>query len=169
VQQIGWYFNSERSVKLLKNVDDRVPLTDDIARIQNARRAGPATWAVDLIMRSHPTDGMCLYNKLADAKDEDPFDFSQVNEIRVDLVRLLDFDETPDSFRHYVTVRAGRNVQARLVTDPALYRFSTDDEVRALQILQREDLQSSNANALGAPGLRQFTRRRNPLNHLESI
>lgn len=169
VQLVGWYFNTDRSVKLLKNASDRVPLADDVGRVDNAERMGPATHSVDLIMRKHPTDGMCLYNKLADARDQDPFDFSTVETIRVDLVRLLDFDSTPDSFRHYVTVRAGRNVQARLLTDPTLYRFSTDDEARALQILQREEFDSSDANALNAPGVRQFARRRSPLNYLESL
>lgn len=169
VQLLGWHFNTERSVELAKNVDNRVPLTDDIGRVDNAKQMGPSMYSVDIIMRSHPTDGMCLYDKNADAADRDPFDFEHISTVRVDLLRLLDFDETPDSFRHYVTIRAGRNVQARLLTDPTLYRFSTDDEVRALQILQREELYTSDANALAAPGIRQFTRRRSPLNRMESI
>lgn len=163
VQLVGWHFNQERHVLLTKNVDNRVPLTDDIARVDST------IWGADVIQRRHPTDGICLYDKNADINDRDPFDFAHVDQVRVDLLRLLDFDETPDSFRHYVTIRAGRNVQARLITDPTLYRFSTDDEVRALQILQREELETSDANALNAPGLRQFTRRRNVLNRLESI
>jgi hypothetical protein len=165
VQLVGWYFNSERSVKLLKDGSNRVPLTDDIARVDNAKRVGPNTVGVDLIMRVHPVaGGMFLYNKLSDARDTDPFDFSEVNEVRVDLVRLLDFEEIPDSFRHYIQIRAGRNVQARIVSDPALYRFSMDDEARALQVMQKEELDTSDANAMN----QRWMRRRSPLDWLES-
>jgi len=167
VQNLGFYFNTERSVKLLKNASNRVPVTDDVSRADNATRGGfRSSWGADIIIRRHPVDGRCLYDKNADSRNADPFDFSNHSEIRVDLVRLLDFDATPDSFRHYVTVRAGRNVQARLIGDPSLYRFSTDDEARALQVLQREELDTSDANALNAPGVRQFTRRRSPLDRM---
>jgi hypothetical protein len=166
LQQLkGWHFNSERAVLLPKNVDGRVPLTDDIARVDNAKRAGPIDSRHDMIMRVHPTDGMCLYDKNADLREEDPFDFSDTTEVRVDLVRLLDFEETPDSFRHYVTIRAGRAVQARLITDPALYRFSSDDEMHALIVLKKEELDTSDANALN----QRWMRRRSPLSWLESL
>ena len=165
VQLQGWHFNSERSVKLTKNASNRVPLTDDIARVDNAKRAGPRMMGVDIIMRVHATDGACLYDKNADSRDEDPFDFADVNEVRVDLVRLLDYEKTPDAFRHYVQIRAGRNVQARIIADPALYRFSLDDEARALQVLAKEELDTSDASALN----QWWMRRRSPLGRMESI
>lgn len=170
VQNLGWYWNTERSVKLLKNVSNRIPLTDDISRADNATRGGATgSWGADIIVRRHATDGRCLYDKNADSRNADPFDFSNHSDVRVDLVRLLDFDAAPDSFRHYVTIRAGRNIQARLIGDPTLYRFSTDDEARALQVLMREELNTSAANALNAPGVRQFARRRGPLGRMESL
>jgi hypothetical protein len=168
VQNQGWYFNSERSVKLTKDGNNRVPLTSDISRVDNSKRAGPAWYGTDIIMRQRSDGLMYLYDKNADAQNKDPFDFSNVSEVRVDLVRLLDFEATPDSFRHYVQVRAGRNVQARIISDPALYRFSMDDEARALQVLQKEELDTSDANALNAPGVREIVARRNPLWYLES-
>jgi len=149
VQNQGWFFNSERSVKLTKDGSNRVPLTADVVRVDNAERAGPRMFGVDIIMRGRDDGLMYLYDKNADSQNLDPFDFSRLSEVRVDLVRLFDFEKTPDSFRHYVQVRAGRNVQARIVGDPALYRFSLDDEARALQVLQKEELDSSDANALG--------------------
>lgn len=165
VQLVGWHWNTERSVLLAKDGNDRVPLTDDIARVDNAKRAGPRTPSVDITMRS---DGgvMYLWNKLAQARDEDPFDFSGVSEVRVDLVRLLDFEDTPDAFRHYVQVRAGRNTQARIVSDPALYRFSVDDEARALQVLAKEELDTHDANALMAAGINRWALRASPLDRL---
>jgi hypothetical protein len=118
---------------------------------------------VDLTMRAD-AGVMYLWNKLAQARDDDPFDFSQVSDVRVDLVRLLDFEETPDSFRHYVQIRAGRNVQARIISDPTLYRFSMDDEARALQVLAKDELDTSDSNALN----QRWMRRRSPLDRLES-
>ncbi len=166
VQLQGWFFNIERGVQLTKDVNNRVPLTDDIARVDNCERGGAGRmYGVDIIARQHPTAGWCLYDKNAPSRDEDPFDFSNVSTVRVDLVRLLDFEHTPDAFRHYVQVRAGRNVQARIITDPALYRFSQDDEARALQVLAKEELDTSDANAL--PWWAR--RRQSPLNRLESL
>jgi len=164
VQDQGWFFNIERAVQLPKNVSDRVPVTDDVARVETPRRGPWGTTSfwfnTEFIIRTHPTDGRCLWDKSAQARDEDPFDLSRFAEVRVDLVRLLDFDETPDSFRHYVMVRAGRNVQARILGDPALYRFSMDDEARALQVLAREELGTSQANARNTDVARNILRRR---------
>lgn len=164
-QLTGWHFNSERSVVLSKDVNGRVPLTDDIARVDNAKRAGPLDARADIIMRRRADGLMYLYDKNADLRDEDPFDFASFDEVRVDLVRLLDFEETPDSFRHFVTIRAGRAVQARLITDPALYRFTADDEYRALVNLRKEELDTSDANAMN----QRWMYRRSPLNRLESF
>ena len=169
VQEQGWHFNTENSAKLLKNASERVPIADDIARVDTAKRYGRTNFGIDPIVRVHPTDGRCLYDKTALTRDEDPFDFSHTSEVRVDLVRLLDFEETPSSFRHYITVRAGRAVQARIIADPTLYRLTLDDEARALQVLMKEELDTSDASALNARGIRQWTRRRSPLGWLESI
>ncbi len=166
VQLVGWHWNSERSVELTKDVNNRVPLTDDIARIDNAKRAGWRTLGVDLTMRARSDGLMYLWDKNAQAAGRDPFDFSAHDKVRVDLVRLLDFDETPDSFRHYVTIKAGRMVQARIISDPSLYRFSADDEARAQQVLAKEELDTSDANALTRSWI---GRRQSPLNRLESI
>lgn len=165
VQLIGWHWNTERSVKMTLDGDDRVPLTDDIARVDNAKRAGPRMIGVDITMR-FDGDQAYLWDKNAQMRDEDPFDFSDVGEVRIDLVRLLDFEETPDSFRHYVSIRAGRNVQARIITDPSLYRFSQDDEARALQVLAKEELDTSDANALSQTWI---GRRQSPINRLETL
>ena len=140
-----------------------------VAGLDLARLAARGGYGADIIVRSHPTDGRCLYDKNADSADRDPFDFSNHADVRVDLLRLLDFDETPDSFRHYVTIRAGRNIQARVIGDPSLYRFSTDDEARALQVLMREELNTSNANALHNPSVRRWAGRQNTINRMESI
>jgi hypothetical protein len=165
VQLVGWHWNSERSVKMVLDGDDRVPLTDDIARVDNAKRVGPHTRGVDITMRA--IDGiMYLWDKAAQARDDDPFDFSEVGDVRIDLVRLLDFEETPDAFRHYVSIRAGRNAQARIISDPSLYRFSQDDEARALQVLQKEELDTSDANALSQTWI---GRRQSPINRLETL
>lgn len=165
VQLSGWHFNTEYSVKLTKDGSNRVPLTSDIARVDSAKRAGPSLGRVDIIMRRRSDGLMYLYDKSAAMRQEDGFDFSAHSEVWVDLLRLLDFEETPDSFRHYVTIRAGRAVQARLIADPALYRYSGDDEARALHVLTKEEFDTSDANALN----QRWMRRRSPLSRLESL
>lgn len=165
VQNQGWHWNTERSVKLVKDVSNKVPVTDDVSRLDNAKRAGPRMGGVDPIIRKDGDGIRKLWDKNAQARDENPFDFSKVSEVRVDLVRLLDFEDTPDSFRHYVTIRAARNVQARLISDPALYRFTLDDEARALTILAKDELDTSDANAMN----QRWMHRRSPLDRLESF
>jgi len=170
VQAVGWHFNREQSVKLVPTAN-KVPLTDDIARVDNAKRWGGwgGRGGMDLTMRVDPVDGvMKLYDRTANLRNTDPFDFSNVSEVRVDLVRYLDFEGTPDSFRQYVTIRAGRAVQSRLIADPTQYRFSLDDEAAALRLLAKEETDTSDANGLRAPGVWGIVARLSPLDYLES-
>lgn len=169
IQAVGWHFNRENSVKLVPT-GGKVPLTDDIARVDNAKRWGYGyRGRSDITMRVDPVDNvMKLYDRTATLRNTDPFDFSNQSEVRVDLVRYLDFEGTPDAFRQYVTIRAGRAVQARLVSDPAQYRFSLDDEAAALRLLGKEELDTSDANGLRAPGVWGTVARRSPIDYLES-
>lgn len=165
VQQLGWHWNTERSVELQRDVNNRVPLGDDVCSVDNAKRAGWRTLGVDLTMR--PIAGvMYLWDKNAQAQGRDPFDFSNHDTVRVDLVRLLDFESTPDSFRHYVMVSAGRRVQTRIVTDPALHRFSQEDELAARTVLAKQELDTADANALNRTWI---GRRQSPIDRLETL
>lgn len=170
IQALGWHFNSERAVKFTVDGNDEVVIPDDVASLDGSKRSRSNTGMLDLTMRKDPADDqMKLWDKNADQRDDDPFKFPQVADIRLDIIRLLDFDSTPEGFRHYVTIRTGRAVQARLVTDPALYRFSSDDEARALQILMREELDNGDINALNEAKTARIVRRRSPIDRLESM
>lgn len=169
LQALGWHFNRENSVKYEPDLNDEIELADDIVRIDNAKRYGVQLGS-DLIMKADPADGgqMKLYDKLADSRNLNGFEFT-AGEIRVDQVRLLDFEATPEAFRQYVTVRAGRQVQARLISDPTLYRFSVDDETAALILLKKEETDTLDANMLNEYRAGSAIRRRSPLDTLETF
>jgi hypothetical protein len=55
------------------------------------------------------------------------------------MVVVLQFDELPETARHYVSVRAARVFQARTVGSQLLYSFTDKDERDALVSLKRAE------------------------------
>lgn len=168
LQALGWHFNRECSVRYTPDVNGQCELANDIASLDNAKHYGGPCASSDLIMKADTTDGgqMKLYDKLANLRNLDGFVF--VGDVWVDQIRLLDFENTPEAFRQYVTVRAGRATQARLISDPTLYRFSLDDEAAALRLLVREETNNTDANFLHENNALRAVARISPLDLLEN-
>lgn len=72
--------------------------------------------------------------KNRDGLDEDDFDY-----LYVDAVWLRDFEDTPEVFRRYVTIKAARRFQARVVGARELDGLTQQDEVLALRNLKRQE------------------------------
>lgn len=138
VMSRGWHWNRENDVAFVPDLNDEIVLPADVCSIDNGTesRSGALRHCdKDLIMR----EGR-VYDRHANT-----FTFTEP-EIRLNLVRLLDFEDAPEPFRVYVTIRAGRVVQDRLIGDPALRQFNAVDELNALAVLQDEELQSLDPN-----------------------
>lgn len=156
ILNLGWHWNREESVRFVPDGNDEVVIPDNILRLDSARKSkggyranSSLTGYYDLIMRVDPSDAlMKLYDRHAEARNQDPFKFPELSEVRLDVVRALDFEEVPEACRQYATIKAGRAVQARLIGDPTLHRFYLEDELAARALLLKEETDTAQPNIL---------------------
>lgn len=64
----------------------------------------------------------------------------------VTLTQFLDFDEVPEAFRHFVTVRVGQIFQQNFVGSDSLDRFNVEQVNEAWVDLQADDTERSDYN-----------------------
>lgn len=124
IQLEGWHFNSEDNYPLLVDSDGhirppstffRITLTDPDDR--------------DVVLR-----GDRLYDRATHS-------FTFTESINATVYQVLTYDEMPETFRWFVTIRASRKFQDRTVGSSELHGFSEKDEFEARAAAEREDLQ----------------------------
>lgn len=133
VQEEGWHFNVETNFTLTPSSD-----TGEIylpANCLEVDTSGPDA-LMDVAMR-----GRKLYDRT-----NHTFVFSK--NITADLVLMLEFEELPQAARHYITVRAARVFQQRVVGSDTLGSFTERDEVRARTALKRFEAKTADYNIL---------------------
>lgn len=82
---------------------------------------------------------------------------SDVTTLQADVVWLLPWDDSPEVFNRWVTIRSARVFSGRVLGDSNNFRYTAMDEQQALTELQRVELEQVQANSLtGGPGLRPF-------------
>ncbi len=131
VQTEGWHFNTEDNYLLQPTVDGEIYLPVNCIRADLDEGGG-----YDVVMR-----GRRLYDKVSHSYK---FDSS----VTATLVLLLPFDETPEAARMYITVRAMRLFQDKVITDPDMHTFSQQDEYRSKAIFMGEQLDNADYNVL---------------------
>lgn len=124
VQLDGWHFNTEDDYPLLPNQDAEIILPLGVVRVslQDPDQR-------DVIVR-----GKRLYDRT-----NHTFKFSET--IRATVSMILAFDELPEAFRWYSTVRAARKFQDRTVGADSLHMFHANDEAEARITAVREDME----------------------------
>ncbi|MET3601124.1 hypothetical protein [Martelella mangrovi] len=115
VQAVGWSWNLDENYKLVPTF----PLPGTIYVPANTLAVDPVDRKEHLIVR-----GTRLWDRLNHTYSFDAPVF-------VNITRLLDFEELPQPARHYITVRAGRIFQDRVVGSQTLSGFNANDEARA--------------------------------------
>jgi len=133
VQEEGWHFNTEKDFVLTPSSD-----TGEISVPSNCIEIDTAgsDWMVDVSIR-----GTRLYDR-----DKHTFVFSK--SLKCNMTLLLEFDELPQAARHYISVRAARVFQQRVVGSDLLGSFSEKDEVRARVALKRFESKTADYNIL---------------------
>lgn len=133
VQEEGWHFNIEKNFTLTPdflNKEIQVPgncIQCDASGQDSAR---------DVCVRG---------NRLYD-RDNHTFTFDR--SVQVDMVLVLDFEELPQAARHYITIRAARVYQQRIVGSETLGNFTEKDEARARAGLRKFEADTSDYNIL---------------------
>ena len=138
VQTEAWQFNSETGFPLSRNGDDEI-----VVPLNTISIAGCRGVFGDVTQR-----GPRLYDR-----KRHTFKFDQ--DIKVDIVLQLPFDELPEFARQYVTIRAAREFQQKEMGDATLDKFSELDMVRARADMIRNDGKAGNLNILNGLGTYQ--------------
>jgi hypothetical protein len=127
VQSDGWHFNTEYNVTLSPDAgnSNKIVLSTDVIEADVADNSS------DIVPR-----GLTLFdrnnNTTAFTKD-----------IKVTLTRLLDWDSLPEPARRYITLRAARVLQGRIVGSRELEALIARDEYMAKARLEEFDAKNS--------------------------
>ena len=113
VQSKGWHWNTDKGYPLPANVDGEIILPSNTLKVDSVNVAE------DFVQR-----GSRLWDRRHHTYEID-------RTILVDITRLLDFEEIPEVARAYISVRAGRKFQDRVVGSEVLSGFNQTDERRA--------------------------------------
>lgn len=124
VQSKGWHFNTDKEFTLSPEA-----FTGEI-------RVPTNTLRVDTVTDDREVDAVLRGQRLYDRKNH-TYVFSKA--LKVDLVVLLSFDEIPETARHYITIRAARIFQSRVVGAESLFSFTQIDERDALVAFKKAE------------------------------
>lgn len=140
-QTRGWGWNTEHAV--------RYPVQDDR---QLTVPANVVRWALvpETYHRRFVLRGQKVFDRITNSFRLG----TDVREVVADVVVLLPWDECPESFNRYVTIRSARVFSGRLVTDDTLFRFTAMDEQMAWAELERMEAENEQPNILwDGPGM----------------
>jgi hypothetical protein len=124
VQSIGWHFNTEKNFPLTRSVDNRIPLTSDIVR-------------VDLDTYEYINIDAVQRNGFLYDRKNHTYTFN--SDVKAEIVRLLSWDDLPQPARSYIMVKATRIFQTRVVGSENLASQLGVDELSSLVVLKEFD------------------------------
>ena len=130
-QQKGWHFNTEWDVVLTRDADDRIPLSESIlsvyqpGQLMTIRGRSGSMFAYDL--------------------DNNTFTWTK-NLNNAVTITLLDFIDTPNTFRQYVTTRAARIFQEEIVGQVSAETVNRQEEAEAYADLLDDDAERAGLN-----------------------
>ena len=121
VQSEGWHFNTELKVTLSPTGNGVIALSEDILEVDTT------DISIDVVQR-----GLVLFDRSNNTS-------SFTKDLEVNLTRLLDFTSLPEAARRYITLRASRVFQGRMVGSRELEALIARDEYQARARLEEMD------------------------------
>lgn len=131
VQEEGWHFNIEKNFTLTPAIPSK-----EIFVPENCIEVDAEDKQIDVAIRG---------NRLYDRTNH-TYEFDDA--IKCNIVLLLPFADLPQAARHYITIRAARVFQQRVVGSQTLGVFTEKDELRARIALSRYDSKTADYNIL---------------------
>ena len=129
-QAAGWFFNRFYDYTLSLDTDSKIPLATNIMRVDlNINKYSPTTY--NIIKR-----GGFLFNK-----KDNTYVFDKA--LDAEVILFLPFDELPENARRYITIRAARIFQDRLLGANTLHGFGIVDEQNAMAVLKQEEMDTA--------------------------
>lgn len=127
----GWWFNTEYA-RSFSPTGNEINLPSNIISARPSR----GTTTVSPETRQFVVRDGKLYNPI-----DSTHTFS--TSVRADVIASMDFSHMPESARRYITVRAARVFQTKVLGDEQLGVFTAQHEMDAWQILQADHAQST--------------------------
>ena len=124
VQTEGWHFNTEEEVKYTP-VNGSITLPNDIIQFD------PVDTSLDIVQR-----GSTLFDRKNNTT-------TFTSDLSVNQTRLLDWDSLPEVARRYITLKASRVFQGRIIGSRELEQLIARDEYIARSNLQEADSRTS--------------------------
>ena len=128
-QSKGWIFNTDLKVTLGLNADNEIVLPTNYLRVDT--RPTLRSSSKDIVER-----GRKLYDRIANS-------YVFTSGVQVDAVILLDFTDIPEVARRYITLKASRIFQGRIIGSRELEQLIARDEYIARANLQEADSRTS--------------------------
>ncbi len=140
----GWSWNSEQAYEFTKDNTNEIVVPTNVVRWA----ADAYEWAGRFQLR-----GQRVYDR-----EKRTYSLgSDVTSLKADVVFLLSWDESPEAFNRWVTIRSARVFSGRVLGDSSSFKYTAVDEQAALTALQAVELDQLQANSLtGGPGMRPF-------------
>lgn len=132
VQVEGWFFNTEYDYPLVPDIDNNLPLPINLMSVDSSEVSSKH----DLVQRG------------SRAYDRKNHTYTFTETVKCDLILLLAFDEIPEAARNYITLRASRILQDRLLGSDSLHQMNREDEYQALTSLRLIESQNADYNIL---------------------
>lgn len=132
LQQKGWHFNTEWDVTLSVNGDGNVPVGNSVLSV-----LVPGT----LTTLRGINGTMHLYDL-----DNNTFTFT-ANKTNAVTITLLEFIDTPQTFRQYVALRAARIFQEEIIGQVSAETINRQEEAEAYADLLDDEADRSGLNA----------------------
>jgi hypothetical protein len=132
-QSKGYYFNSEDKVEITLDGSGEYTIPSDILRID------PYYQYKKYVQRA---------GKLYDIEDQTSVLGNSGDTIEVNLVRLIDFADLPETAKRYILKRAQRTYLTRYHGEPMLLEIAHKDELEAKAAFDADNFESSDFNML---------------------
>lgn len=132
VQSRGWHFNTEKDYSVQPDSNKNLVLPQTVLK-------------ADTVSPDQDTDVVVRGNRLYDRRKH-TYIFDKP--VKVDMVVLLPFEELPEVARYYITIRAARIFQQRVVGSDTLSSFNSQDEIRAKVVLEDYEGDTADHNIL---------------------
>lgn len=132
LQARGWHFNTDHEYPLVPTASGEIILPDNMVQVDVAQ--GRFTGTYDPVIREGK-----LY-------DRNSHSFKWTETIYADVRWIFPFEDLPEIFRQYVTIRASRQFMDRMVGADTLVVYTQDDEYRAWANCLAEEAEQADYN-----------------------
>ena len=139
LQNEGWHFNTERHVEYTPDSNGKIAVGSDVLRMDTTD--GWVDRTHDVVKRNG-----YLYDKYNHTDD-----FSDHTTIKLDIVKLIAFEDIPSVFQRYIIYKASLMAATQLVANAQLVQLLTLQEQQARATCQEYECNQGNHNMFGLP------------------